>query len=282
LADFSNWGSEVDIAAPGVCILSTIPLEQGEYGTLSGTSMASPHAAGALALLASRNNPGNETDVYNLYNKVRSAGNYDWTDVSGDGIQEPLLDVSDASIFYPVLVPGSGGVTNTPPTVTITSPANGTTFASGTIISFTGSANDAEDGNLTANLIWNSSLDGPIGTVGGSFSEALSAGTHIITASVVDSAGVSGSDSVTITVGSSSTITLRVTARKVKNNKYADLTWDGAMSANVDVYRNKAFVITTPNDGAYTDKPPKTLTSATYKVCETETSTCSNEVVVSW
>ena len=59
LADFSNWGSEVDIAAPGVCILSTYPLEKGEYGTISGTSMASPHVAGALALLASVNNPLN-------------------------------------------------------------------------------------------------------------------------------------------------------------------------------------------------------------------------------
>ncbi len=109
LADFSNWGPEVDISAPGVCILSTYPLEQGEYGTISGTSMASPHAAGALALLASANNPANATDVYNLYATVTNAGNFNWTDDSGDGIQEPLLEVSS---FVPVLVPGSGG---TPP-----------------------------------------------------------------------------------------------------------------------------------------------------------------------
>ena len=106
LADFSNWGNAVQIAAPGVCILSTFPLEQGEYGTISGTSMASPHAAGALALLASTNNPSNATDVYNLYNQVIYAGNFDWTDDSGDGIQEPLLDVST---FTPVLIPGGGG-----------------------------------------------------------------------------------------------------------------------------------------------------------------------------
>ena len=42
LANFSNYGSAVDIAAPGVCILSTYPLERGEYGTISGTSVASP------------------------------------------------------------------------------------------------------------------------------------------------------------------------------------------------------------------------------------------------
>ncbi len=112
LADFSNWGPEIDVAAPGVCILSTYPIEQGSYGTISGTSMASPHAAGALALLASRNNPNNATDVYALYNQVKAAGNYNWTDDSGDGIQEPLLDVSNTDIFNPVLVPGSGG---TPP-----------------------------------------------------------------------------------------------------------------------------------------------------------------------
>jgi subtilisin len=121
LADFSNWGPAVDIAAPGVCILSTYPLERGEYATISGTSMASPHAAGALALLASRNNPGNATDVYNLYNQLKNAGNYNWTDDSGDGIKEPLLDVSNMTVFNPVLIAGSGGgTTNNPPTASFT------------------------------------------------------------------------------------------------------------------------------------------------------------------
>ena len=115
LADFSNWGPEIDIAAPGVCILSTYPLEQGEYGTISGTSMASPHAAGALALLASVNNPANATDVYNLYNQIKQAGNFNWTDNSGDGIQEPLLDVSNTAIFNPTLVTGSQGTPPAPP-----------------------------------------------------------------------------------------------------------------------------------------------------------------------
>jgi subtilisin len=200
LADFSNWGPEVDIAAPGVCILSTYPLEKGEYGTISGTSMASPHVAGVLALLASSNNPANATDVYALYNQVKNAGNYNWIDDSGDGIKEPLLDVSNTNIFNPVLVPGSGGGgENTAPSVTISAPANGASFPSGTSISFTGSASDAQDGNLTSSLTWTSSLDGPVGT-GGSFSAVLSEGTHTVTASVTDSGGLTGSASITIVV----------------------------------------------------------------------------------
>lgn len=50
-APFTDTGPSVAIAAPGVRILSTIPLALGEYATASGTSMAAPHVAAAAALL---------------------------------------------------------------------------------------------------------------------------------------------------------------------------------------------------------------------------------------
>ena len=89
LANFSNYGSVIDLIAPGVCILST--WTSSGYNTISGTSMASPHVAGAAAMyLYSNPNASPEQVRQALVN----AGNYDWDDSTDpDGIKEPLLDV---------------------------------------------------------------------------------------------------------------------------------------------------------------------------------------------
>jgi thermitase len=50
-ASFSNANSDVEVAAPGVNVLSTYDGSNSDYTTLSGTSMATPHAAGVTAII---------------------------------------------------------------------------------------------------------------------------------------------------------------------------------------------------------------------------------------
>lgn len=97
LADFSNFGSEVEIAAPGVCIYSTW-LDDG-YATLSGTSMASPFVAGAVARLIVENGmpTDDRADVDAIKAAIVGAGVSQtsacgFTDI--DSSPEPLLFVN--------------------------------------------------------------------------------------------------------------------------------------------------------------------------------------------
>ncbi len=89
---------------------------------------------------------------------------------------------------------------NTAPVVQISAPANGTTPIAGQSITFTASAIDTEDGDLSASLTWSSDKDGPLGSGANFNSSALSAGLHTITAQVTDSGGLSGSDQIGLTV----------------------------------------------------------------------------------
>ncbi|MEV4334966.1 S8 family serine peptidase [Streptomyces sp. NPDC049597] len=87
-ADFSNYGSDVDLIAPGVCIRSTS--NTGGYTTLSGTSMAAPHVAGGAALYRATH-PG--ALPQNVKTALQGAGSLDWTWPSqdGDSTKERLL-----------------------------------------------------------------------------------------------------------------------------------------------------------------------------------------------
>ncbi|MFE7772679.1 S8 family serine peptidase [Streptomyces sp. NPDC057445] len=90
-ADFSNYGPDVDLIAPGVCIRSTFA--GGGYSTLSGTSMASPHVAGGAALYRATH-PGASPSAVKA--ALVNAGGFDWISPSedGDSIKEPLLRLS--------------------------------------------------------------------------------------------------------------------------------------------------------------------------------------------
>lgn len=91
---------------------------------------------------------------------------------------------------------------NTLPEVTIINPVEGATIVQGQIITFTATADDAEDGDVSASLEWSSNLDGVLGT-GGSLQVAiaeLTLGEHIITATASDSGGRTSRARIEVTV----------------------------------------------------------------------------------
>jgi hypothetical protein len=205
-ANFSSTGAQVELAAPGVSVFSTWNDDTGyldpqpvcrqeegiqacyKYG--SGTSMAAPHVAGTAALILAANPSWSNVQVRaQLQATADDLGDTGWDPQYGWG----LVDAAEAA----------PAPANNPPVVEITSPATGSSFDSGETILFTGTASDAEEGNLTDGLVWESNLDGEIGA-GGNFTRVLSDGNHTITAAVTDSAGQTGSDSISITVGSAS------------------------------------------------------------------------------
>ncbi len=78
-------------------------------------------------------------------------------------------------------------------------------------------------------------------------------------------------------------ILLRGQGKKVGGINTSRLKWRGAMSANVDVYRDGVVIATTPNDGQYDDSTGTTgQASFMYKVCEAATQNCSNTVTVNF
>ena len=92
-------------------------------------------------------------------------------------------------------------VSNTPPSVTITNPLDGATFASGATIDFDATAIDSEDGDISSSLVWTSNLYPGVSIPGPSHSLNLIDGVHEITATVTDSLENTASDSIAITIG---------------------------------------------------------------------------------
>src|SRR2546430_17693473 len=79
------------------------------------------------------------------------------------------------------------------------------TAAAGSPIMFQATALDGIDGTLTARIQWVSDLNGMIGTGGSITTSTLARGTHVITAQVADSSGLTGSAFVIVTITPGST-----------------------------------------------------------------------------
>jgi subtilisin family serine protease len=179
-SSFSNFGTCLDIFAPGSSITSAWHTSNTATNTISGTSMASPHVAGAIALYLQTNPTASAATVTQALianstpNKVTNAG-------SG----------SPNRLLYSVFGGGGGGDT-TPPTTSITSPANGATV-SGTV-NVTANAND-NVGVTRVELLVDGSLVGSDASSPYSIpwnTTTVGNGNHTLTTRAFDAAGNSG------------------------------------------------------------------------------------------
>lgn len=94
---------------------------------------------------------------------------------------------------------GSNGTANAKPSISILSPDGSQLFSDATEITFRASSEDAEDGDISEFIEWNSSLDGVLGS-GAQFTTNLRSGEHVISANITDSDGETAEDSIQITV----------------------------------------------------------------------------------
>jgi subtilisin family serine protease len=182
------------------------------------------------------------------------AGSLTWTSsingTIGSGTGFSVSDLSVGTHTITASVTDSGGkpgadaisvtvtsnTPNTAPVVTITTPATGTSVEDGTAITFAATASDTEDGNLSGELTWMSSLDGTIGSGTGFSVSNLSVGTHTITASVTDSGGLTDSDNITVTITESSGGGELVVTVNTNKTIYAD--------------RERVYITVTVTDGS--------------------------------
>ena len=187
-ASFSSTGPDVELAAPGVSVLSTYPQNRYAYG--SGTSMASPHVAGTAALII-RHGIADQNGNSLINDEVRQR-----LQATADELGDPGRDSS-----YGFGLVDADEAANSPPTVTIVSPKNGDEYQLGVLIKFEVIATDPEEGDLGAKVLWTSSIDGSHAPGVNPFYAYLTEGTHIITAEVTDAGGLTKtSDPITITV----------------------------------------------------------------------------------
>ncbi|MDQ3555735.1 MAG: PKD domain-containing protein, partial [Gemmatimonadota bacterium] len=263
---WSNYGNCVDWFAPGASITSAWYTSNTATNTISGTSMAAPHVAGAAALYLEANKTATPQQVRDALYEATTKGIVTSSSTTNNHLLYTLSIGSG----------GGGGDTNSPPAASFTKSCADLTCG------FTDTSTDS-DGTI-ASWAW-AFGDGATSTAQSPSHSYAAGGTYTVSLTVKDNAGATSttSQSVTVSSGSTTSISLSTTGSKVKGVASVDLKWSGA-STGVDIFRNGSKIVSnTANDGAHTDSLGRGASGTfTYKVCNTGTTTCSNESSVTF
>jgi subtilisin family serine protease len=200
LANFSNYGAtSVDLAAPGHAILSTIPWNldtsawqgsyfdgtQDGYATYNGTSMATPHVTGVVALLKSQYPDWSYTEIINqVLTTVTPTASLGGKTVTGgrlnaqaalQGYTPPANDLAVTSVS----APGSANTGSTVAVDVIVKNTGTEAMLAGVLVTLT-----ATDGSSATATIANDLAPGITTTVHFDWPAPANAGNYVLTASV--------------------------------------------------------------------------------------------------
>lgn len=311
-ASFSQRNSQVELAAPGVAVRSTVPTGTGTEESLAVGSASyevvgmegTPNATGTGPLvncgLGTSACPGGGGQVCLLERGSISFADKVLSCQAGGGVGAIIYNNAEA-LFSGTL----GGTATTIPSVG-TSGTTGSvllgllgqnasvTTSAGNYSFFDGTSMATPHVSGAAALVWSHNTS----WTNGQIRDALAATAEDLGSSGRDNTYgwglVRAKAALDLLSGSdpgdpgnpgdpppSEGIVLTASAYKVKGFNTVDLAWAGATSTSVNIYRNGTVLATPPNNGAYTDQTgTKGKATFTYQVCEAGTSTCSNSVTV--
>ncbi len=136
-----------------------------------------------------------------VYEVVSGQAGYVLMDVTltdDGGVDFGGVDVSEAASL-------TIGVDSTPPVVSVVSPPDGSVVEAGDMVTLSATATDAEDGDISSLVEWQSDINGVLGSGATLMVNALSTGVQRIRAQVVDSDKQPGRDFITLTIVASET-----------------------------------------------------------------------------
>jgi subtilisin family serine protease len=257
-ASFSNFGGCVDLFAPGVDIVSAGHTTTTARDTMSGTSMAAPHAAGVAALLLQRTPSASPAEVTSAMLRQATPGRI------ADVLGAPNLLLFNGAITPPA---------NRLPTASFTASCS---FMD---CSFNAGASSDPDGQITS-FTWTFG-DGSTDTRSSSSATKTytSAGTRTVTLRVRDNRG--GEATVSRSV-STTEPTLRLSVRVTTEGgfKFANLSWTG-WSGRTDVLRDgKPETTVNANVTTYKTRLGTGNGVRVFQVCRAGTKTCSRSLSV--
>jgi len=320
LADFSLRGpdpaplqnlTKPDITGPGVLVYAAFPIDLGAYGTISGTSMSTPHATGSAALVRKVHPDWTVSEtksalmMTSFNGGTKEDGTTPW---DADDVGSGRLDLTKAALSglvmdettanYLAANPATGG---DPKTLNLPAVRNMDCSPScNWTRTVRNTRTEATSWTASGTAItpgFDIEVSPSSFTFGGGLGETqeltiTATPTTNLTGAVAfgevvlhETGGVSPDERVTVAIkgegNGGGELTLSAKVRRVNGNRLVALEWTPADGGSINVLRDGVILRTVEDDGRAQDHlgtGPREV--HLYQVCETDTGTCSNEVKV--